>query len=72
MLRYLVLILLIVLFILVIVNVIFTKILKTFSILSSKPKRIIKSEQEVMYQDDKIIVLKGESKQEGRNNNERN
>ncbi|MFN3780783.1 MAG: hypothetical protein ACK4SO_01250 [Candidatus Kapaibacteriota bacterium] len=47
--------------------------MKTFSILSSKPeKRNIKSEQEVLYQDDEIIVLKGESKQEGRNNNERN
>ncbi len=73
MLRYIVLILLIVLFILVIVNVVFTKILRTLSILSSKPqKKNIKSDQEVIYRDEEIIVLKGESKQEGRNDNERN
>lgn len=71
--RYIVLILLIVLFILIIVNVIFTKILRTLSLTTSKPRRKnIKSDQEVVYRDDEIMVLKGESKQEGRTNDERN
>lgn len=73
MLRYIVLILLIVLFILILVNVIFTKLLRTLTILRPKtPKKNIKSTQEVLYQDDEIIVLKGESKQEKRDSDERN
>lgn len=65
MLRYIVLILLIVLAILAIINLILNKILKVFS-LFEPPKK--KTESEILYKDDEVIVLKGESKKDNGSN----
>lgn len=69
MLRYIVLILLIVLAILTIINLIMNKILKAFSMFNP-PKK--KDDSEILYKDNEVIVLKGESKKDDGNESKQN
>lgn len=67
MLRYIVLILLILIVILTLVNLILNKFLKAFSLFQPQNK---KKDNEILYKDEDIIVLKGESKKEERKEDE--
>ncbi len=70
MLRYLVLIILIVLAFLLIVNLIFTKLLKSSTFYSTKASKGQNQGNDILYQDEEIIVLSGESKQKEKKEDE--